>query len=279
MNFEFKNGELKFCFRNPKWEESCNNLVMEYKVEGVKENKKGNDGYYWNSTFEPKKGAMAFNLRVNGREYSGVKLPEDILLKVTEAYEELKEKDCQRRLNSDISYTLHDMESYGIYNGISQFDIAEIVSKLKQELECDAFIFEDEIAKILTTYDEVKKIAEETYVPFPEHKDWSEEYKECHREAVKEGIAPGHGTIPNKIAKEKIKGILLAAMEKEREEKRRKQEELEAFFKLAESTGKKQCIRSWHVPCCDPKEECSLDICYEFAMPDGTTKVEKNHTW
>lgn len=38
-------------------------------------------------------------------------------------------------------------------------------------------------------------------------------------------------------------------------------------------------IRRWTEPCNNPREECSLDIVIEWALPDGTTKIEREHTW
>lgn len=33
------------------------------------------------------------------------------------------------------------------------------------------------------------------------------------------------------------------------------------------------------VPCSDPSEECSADLMVEVAMPDGTVKTTRQHTW
>jgi hypothetical protein len=54
---------------------------------------------------------------------------------------------------------------------------------------------------------------------------------------------------------------------------------LQAKFEEAKRTGEKVEIRRWAVDCYDPREECDLDIVIEYAMPDGTLKVERHHTW
>ncbi len=68
-----------------------------------------------------------------------------------------------------------------------------------------------------------------------------------------------------------------------REEKeaaaRAKAEARQAKFAEAKRTGKRVEIRSWMVNCNDPREQCSLDHVTEYAMPDGTTKIERQHTW
>jgi len=51
-------------------------------------------------------------------------------------------------------------------------------------------------------------------------------------------------------------------------------------FRLARESGERQQIASWNEPCSyHGREECDLDNVYLFAMPDGTTKQERVHTY
>lgn len=87
--FEFEKQGIKFVFRNPKLNQ-YGKLIMEYKINGVKENK-SNDGYYFNSEFLPDKKAMTFyNVKIKGKTFGGVGLPEDILKEIKTLFEELK---------------------------------------------------------------------------------------------------------------------------------------------------------------------------------------------
>ena len=52
-----------------------------------------------------------------------------------------------------------------------------------------------------------------------------------------------------------------------------------AKFAEAFETGKPVLLRKWTADCCDPREECSMDIVSEYAMPDGTTETKQFHTW
>lgn len=52
-----------------------------------------------------------------------------------------------------------------------------------------------------------------------------------------------------------------------------------AKFDKARKTGRPVLLEKWTEPCSDPHEECSLDIVRQYAMPDGSVKVERNHTW
>lgn len=190
-----------------------------------------------------------------------------------------KEKSFQENLDKDIKYTLNDMTSYGLYNGISEFDISTIVSYVKEKLNSDIWITNEEIAKILTEDAELKEIAEKTYIPYPENNNWADWYKEEYRNAVKNKTAKGYGIIPNNIIKEKIEKIILSKIEQKNKANKEKQDKLNAAFELARKTGERQLINKWTENCNNPKEECNLDVCEEYAMPDGTLKVFRSHTW
>lgn len=58
-----------------------------------------------------------------------------------------------------------------------------------------------------------------------------------------------------------------------------KGEKRQVIFDKAAKTDKPQILRRWSDECCDPREECDLDNIIEYAMPDGTVKTERHHTW
>lgn len=51
------------------------------------------------------------------------------------------------------------------------------------------------------------------------------------------------------------------------------------IFKTAKETGERQLLHKWSDDCDDKNEECNVDMCYEYAMSDGTVKTERHHTW
>lgn len=55
--------------------------------------------------------------------------------------------------------------------------------------------------------------------------------------------------------------------------------ERQAKFAEARETGKPVFLEKWSEPCSDPREECSLDIVAQYAMPDGGTETRRQHTW
>lgn len=50
-------------------------------------------------------------------------------------------------------------------------------------------------------------------------------------------------------------------------------------IRRARETGERVEIRHYTTDCQDPREECSLDIAREWAMPDGTITTTYQHTW
>lgn len=61
--------------------------------------------------------------------------------------------------------------------------------------------------------------------------------------------------------------------------KTEKEEKIEAAKAEAKATGEKVAIKRWTENCNDPKEDCETDIVTLWAMPDGTTKTTRTHTW
>jgi len=68
-----------------------------------------------------------------------------------------------------------------------------------------------------------------------------------------------------------------------REEKARKEAQKEAErkakFEEAKRTGKPVELSRFSVECNDPDEECDVDIIITYAMPDGSIKEKREHTW
>jgi len=78
---------------------------------------------------------------------------------------------------------------------------------------------------------------------------------------------------------EQIKTDKIAAENKKADEKKAESDRIDTIFATAKETGKKQYIKHYMADCNDPREECSLDVVTIYAMPDGTTKTERQHTW
>lgn len=46
-----------------------------------------------------------------------------------------------------------------------------------------------------------------------------------------------------------------------------------------EIASEAQLLYSYQAPCNDNNEECDVDIVYIYAMPDGSTKEVRSHTY
>jgi hypothetical protein len=53
----------------------------------------------------------------------------------------------------------------------------------------------------------------------------------------------------------------------------------QALIEQAKATGKPVRLAYWQEECNDPNEECDLDDVTEWAMPNGSTRIERNHNW
>ena len=78
---------------------------------------------------------------------------------------------------------------------------------------------------------------------------------------------------------QQVMDYLQPEIEAKLEAHKEKVAKVQAKFDEARETGKPVLLRSWSTDCCDPREECSTDNHYEYAMPDGTVKHAWNHTW
>lgn len=59
----------------------------------------------------------------------------------------------------------------------------------------------------------------------------------------------------------------------------KQQEKVQAALEEAKRTGKQVVIQQTYTDCDGSVEECSTDIVTEYAMPDGTIKVTRTHTF
>lgn len=81
------------------------------------------------------------------------------------------------------------------------------------------------------------------------------------------------------VPHEVVMGAYNKIIEKRNARKAVKQAEKDAIFEKAKVAGEKQVLETYPVECNDPDESCDIDIVTVYAMPDGTTKKTRSHTW
>lgn len=69
------------------------------------------------------------------------------------------------------------------------------------------------------------------------------------------------------------------AVKAKAEAQAKKEVERQVKFAEARTTGQPVLLRKWTTGCCDRREECDMDMHYEYADPDGTVRYEWSHTW
>lgn len=67
--------------------------------------------------------------------------------------------------------------------------------------------------------------------------------------------------------------------QRKQKHKTQKQKEIEEKFKQAREIGEKVELERWSAGCDDPTADCDFDIIVKYAMPDGSTKTERYHTY
>lgn len=270
--FEFEKSGTKFFFRNPELNQ-YGNLVMEYKIQGVKENKT-NDGYFYSSEFSPDKKAMRFSeVKINGQRVGGVGLPANVFAEVEAIYAELMENRKRNIVNAVNAVVSGECK---IHFGIVGCDYPHYqpwIENLPDDLRgLEQHIMEKAIKKIMgdafvvNPCQYIEKKAKKEIGPLEKlGAVLNPEYDPAA--GFRENIVTGFEMA--------LIDILQPTIDKKAEAEKTRQ----AKFDEARETGKPVLLRQWSEECCDPDEECSLDSHYEYAMPDGSTKHDWHHTW
>lgn len=275
--FEFEKQGIKFYFRNPKLDK-YGKLVMEYKIPGIKENK-DNDGYFYNSEFLPNKNAMTFyNVKIKGKTFGGVGLPEEILKEVKSL---LKQFEIERE--SNINQVVNELVEgkRNIHFSIVGCDfphyqawirnLPEDLQGLEQDIMTKAIkviMGKDEF--VLNSCDYLQKAANKN-IGFVEelgnilNPEFNAETQKYY--GYKNTVVTGFEM--------KLFDILQPILEKREAYKKK----LDAIFAKAKETGEPQIIRQWMDECNEKDLDCSFDNIIEYAMPDGTRKIKRIHCY
>jgi hypothetical protein len=86
-------------------------------------------------------------------------------------------------------------------------------------------------------------------------------------------------TVGEEFTYAQAKAFAQPELDRKAEEKAQKQTKIAAKFEQAKAMGEPVELRRYTTDCNDPREECDTDVVYEYAMPDGTIKTKRQHTW
>jgi hypothetical protein len=265
---EIKKGDIKFTFEVKGV--SMRHLVLRWKCEGKGIsngiNKKNEDGFYANACIDHKRKAILCRdlfgksvYKLNGKLSAGVQPYEQDFEMLCKLEDEIKE-----------SKKVLELEL-----------VNKIVSGEMKALCCLSDRYFD-------GYESKEKALE---WDFSKYKDGMKFYDTDESEilsaAVNElGLKTYSIQILEGFIERRMKDVwvedseitLLDTLRATIDKKSIKEKEIAAIKQKVIDTGVKQELSRWVEDCNDPYEECSTDICIEYAMPDGTVKVERSHT-
>ena len=233
-----------FEFRNFEWHPYI--LEAEYKVVGVEENK-FNDGYFCGARFDDYRGAMRFEFTANGKNLKGLKVPEPFLTELKELESKLKQEYYAKKERKD-----------------------------KEELD-----------NLMTGKTTIKA----TYHDGEYLSGWKVYNEKAADLLVELGLAhevSGWGTSVNddvvevlgeEFTYQQAAEYAKPALEVKAQAKAKKEAEKQTKFDEAKKTRRPVELYRYSDDCDDPEEDCNTDIVIIYAMPDGTTKEERMHTY
>lgn len=278
MEFKIVRKEVEFCFRNPKLNK-YGNLVFEYKITGIKENDR-NEGYFFAAEYLPSKKAIRFpEIKIRGQKVGGVLIDDENLKLIEKFFSELQQKRqqekekvvndiCEGRRFIDFRIVGVDYPHYSAWIDLKDFEGFEL-EILRKALEQ----FEIEVVDVIEFLN--NRLKEHGLIGI----STIEKFKEipaanmvcCSEKQEYHGFKDTVVTSFQFSLSELLKPYLQKKMQTKKEK--------EKIFEKAKETGQKQLLRKWAEECSDPNESCSVDVVYEWALPDGSVQMERHHTW
>jgi len=213
--------------------------------------------------------------KINKQSVGGISLPEDVKKEIDAARSRLKDKSQQDKLNRE--------------NDRPSPKIDEAVFYIYQVGIDTGLIYPESHRSAIET---ILKKGIEPKMVFSGKRDRTRKYPGMHDSDIpdsyvqKEGdtfVAKGYAfvwsedifALPRKLVDLEIINI----REKKQKIKVDREEKKAIIFAKAKETGERQLLNQWSEKCNDPDESCDVDNIYEYAMPDGTVKTERHHTW
>lgn len=263
---EKKQGNIVVYIRNIEMNED-GKILAEWKLEG----KKGgvntqNEGYYYNAEFVQSK--IKGNYFENSIQSFRLKEAEDWILKHMDDLRRERDEKIQAKLaeakkeleqKGTVYFLFIGGDTGRRYIGTGFFDKEEAKRRNYKDEYAEKMIFRN----FATEWHQLER-----------------EVNTATIEGQRGHIDGLYGTVIIITEKQYEELLKMNEMskEKQREQAEQKEKEKREKFEEAKRTGKPVLLCSWPEECNDDKE-CDVDIVETFAMPDGTTKTERTHTY
>lgn len=237
-------GGFIFEFRNFEWHPYI--LEAEYKMVGVEENKI-NDGYFCGAKFDGYKDVMRFEFTANGKNLKGLKVPEPFLTELKKMERKLEQEYYAEKERKDTE-ELDNIVSGKTLIKVTYHD-GEYLSGWK--------IYNDKAADLLIELGLAHEVS-----------GWGTSVNDDAVEALSE-----------EFTYQQAEEYAKPALEERAKAKAEKENEKQAKFDEAKITGKPVELYRYSEECSDELIDCSLDLIIGYAMPDGSTHEERQHTY
>jgi len=242
VNKEIGGKELEFVYEVKEGEKG--NLQIGCKVEGYVGTKHTETGMIYGCKLIQDKKAISFNTIQNiaGKKVGGIVIPEEMFVEIKKLEESFKLAEETKQ-----SQELNDIKNGKISIEVKFYD-GEYLSGHTLHGKQAELLVELGLARYVDGWgylvnERVVEVLSETFT---------------YSQAV-EFAQPKIEAAEKLVASEKAK--------------------VAAKFLEAKETGNKVKLESWMEECNDHNEDCSLDNVITYAMPDGTVKTERHHTW
>lgn len=262
-----------------------NQMTVNWKISGTdhESNNANDEGYYYNGIFDIKNRGIRCSFKIDGKAAGGIGLPPEIF----EEFQSINEQLLESR--NTIKNELIEKMIKGkipIHFSIIGCDFPEYSGTIDVPLELKGLehtIIEEAIELMrkdahLTVLDMCVDV--DTLKTRLNQRIASKD--SFHRKAFNliSSQNEAYYGYPHEIVTAfdmKLKDII--RIEEIVERVKAENEKIKAIFDKAKKTGEKQLIFRWWDDCDEPDEQCDLDLVHLYAMPDGSEKIERQHTW
>ncbi|AEB77619.1 hypothetical protein CbC4_7008 (plasmid) [Clostridium botulinum BKT015925] len=278
--FNFYKKGLEFKFKDLELTTYDDDLFLRYKVVGSDDkelNQNSKDGYFNDAKVDLNKKSIKCNLKLNGVEFKGVGLPNDIFKELKESCMELINK--REKASNNIVEKLINGELLinfetdgGIGWGHYRFNIKHLKNVL-DDCRIDEYrIVEKAIAK-MTGRNDINDATWYIERRLNQGLASKDDLKvKAFNIVCDESLQKSYYLKSDMVTSFDMKFSDAIRLDEYLEEKRKKEEDKKNIFEKAKLTGEKQILKKWSEGCNDHNESCDIDNIILYAMPDGTEK-------
>lgn len=281
-DFNFEKNGLKFCFKNLHLDR-YDKLVMDWKIIGSTNRETNNncdEGYFGNAELDLTSKAIRCDFRLGKKQMNGVRPPEDVFTQLENIFNSLIEE--RKKL---FSKTVDELAegTKNIRFSIVGCDYPEYQAWLDdcpEDLKGQEQQIVEKAIRKLTNNDFVDNSCDYIGRKLNQRIGYKSEInsKAFDLEFDKES-QDYHGYVDTIVTNFKMKLSDAIKLDETIAKKATAEAKRKAIFDKAKETGEKQELEHRPEPCNDPNEECDIDLVYAYAMPDGSIKTERQHTW